>query len=298
MGIYSDEMIDSLKQVACAVHEKGGLVAVQLAHAGKRGIGKNDDAPIGPSAEFEKGVKKVSAMTDDDIKRTITAFGDAAQRAVKSGFDAVQIHAAHSYLLSQFLSPCYNKRDDAYGGTLENRAKFLVRIYEEIRTRVGKSFPVMVKINSEDFLEGGITVEEVITVCHMLEARGMDAIEMSGGTFESGKFVPSRVGTSTSEDQEAYYREAAKAFKKRINIPLILVGGFLSFHIAEEVITSGTADYIALSRPLIREPHLVKRWASGDRKKAACISCNKCFSTLFMKEALHCAVEKKKTVMG
>jgi 2,4-dienoyl-CoA reductase-like NADH-dependent reductase (Old Yellow Enzyme family) len=194
LGIYSDAMIDSLKQVALAVHENGGVVAVQLAHAGKQGIGKDAHAPLGPCDVVEEGIKKVSAMSAADIKRTITAFGDAAQRAVKAGFDAVQIHGAHGYLLSQFLSPHYNKRDDDYGGSLENRARLLVEVYEEVRGRVGTSFPVMVKVNSEDFLEGGITVEEVIRVARMLEDRGMDAIEMSGGTFESGKYIPARGG--------------------------------------------------------------------------------------------------------
>lgn len=293
MGIDSDAMIGSLKQVVGAVHENGGRVAVQLAHAGKRGIGKGEYAPLGPSDLFKEGVKTVSAMTVNDIERTITAFGDAAQRSVTSGFDGIQIHAAHGYLLSQFLSAHYNQREDTYGSTLENRAKFLVQVYEEIRHRVGKDFPVMGKLNSEDFLENGITVEEMITVSHMLEERGMDAIEMSGGTFESGRLIPSRAGTSKSEDREVYYRKAAQAFKKEIKIPLVLVGGFLSFHLAQETITSELADYVSLSRPLIREPHLVKRWARGDREKATCISCNKCFSTLMMEEALHCAADQK-----
>ena len=293
MGIYSDEMIHGLKQVATAVHENGGVVAVQLAHAGQRGIGKDAYPAIGPCDTFEEDVKKASTMTVDDIKRTVKAFGDAAKRAVQSGFDAIQIHSAHGYLLSQFLSPYYNKRNDAYGGALENRARLLVAVYTEIRRRVGPSFPVMVKINSEDFLENGFTVEEMIKVAHMLEDRGMDAIEMSGGSLESGKRVPFRVGTSKSEDRECYYQKAARAFKKELAIPLILVGGFLSFNIAEEVVTSGLADYVALARPLIREPHLVKRWAGGDRRKASCISCNKCFTTFFMEEGLHCVAAKK-----
>jgi len=293
MGIYSDAMIDGLKRLTSVVHENGGVVAAQLAHAGKNGIGKGAFAALGPSDVVESGVKKASAMTVDDIRRTVIAFGDAAERAVKSGFDAVEIHSAHGYLLSQFLSPYYNRRDDAYGGALENRAKLLLDVYNEIRRRVGTSFPVMVKINAEDFLEGGLTVEEMLKVAHMLEDRGMDAIEMSGGTFESGKLIPSRAGTSKSEDREVYYRVAAKAYKKEIGIPLILVGGFLSFSMAEDVVASGTADYVALSRPLIREPGLVKRWAGGDRKKASCISCNKCFATLSTEEALHCAAEKK-----
>jgi len=293
MGIHADEMIDGLTKLTTTVHKNGGLIAAQLAHAGKNGIGKDMYAPLGPSEVLVDGIKKASAMTVDDIERTVKTFGEAAQRAVKSGFDAIQIHAAHGYLLSQFLSPYYNHRDDEYGGSLKNRAKFLVKVYDEIRQRVGKSFPILIKINSEDFLEGGISTKDVIMVCHMLEDRGLDAVEMSGGTFESGKLIPSRAGTSKSKDREVYYRKAAKAFKKEINIPLILVGGFLSFHSAQEVVTSGTADYVALSRPLIREPQLVKRWAGGDREKATCISCNKCFGTLGMEEALHCPVEKK-----
>ncbi len=293
MGIYSDSLIDGLRRITSIVHGNGGVIAVQLAHAGKNGIGTDEYAALGPSDVFEADVKKASAMTVDDIKRTVIAFGDAAERAIKSGFDGIQIHAAHGYMLSQFLSSHYNKRSDRYGGNLENRAKFLLEVYTEIRQRVGKSFPVMAKINSEDFLESGITVEETIKVANMLADRGMDAIEMSGGTFESGKFIPARVGTSKSEEREVYYRKAAEIFKKEVGIPLILVGGFLSFNVVQDVVASGLADYVALSRPLIREPNLISRWAGGDRTKAACISCNKCFSTLSEKEALHCAVEKK-----
>ena len=293
MGISADSMLDSLKRVAAVVHENGGAVAVQLAHAGMRGIGGNEHPALGPSDRVVEGVKKASAMTVADIKRTVTAFGDAAARAVSSGFDAVEIHSAHGYLLSQLLSPHYNARVDDYGGSLENRARLLLEVYGEIRGRVGSSFPVMVKINAEDFLEDGMTVEEMVRVAHMLEDRGIDAVEMSGGTFESGKFTPSRIGAASSEDKEVYYRKAAAAFKKEIKTPLILVGGFLSFQKAEDVVASGLADYVALSRPLIREPHLVKRWAGGDRSKAACISCNQCFATLLLEEALHCAAEKK-----
>jgi 2,4-dienoyl-CoA reductase-like NADH-dependent reductase (Old Yellow Enzyme family) len=150
----------------------------------------------------------------------------------------------------------------------------------------------MVKINSEDFLEGGLTIAEMVEIAHLLEAEGMNAIEMSGGTFESGRHIPSRVGTSKSEEREVYYRQAAEAFKKEIKIPLILVGGFLSFEVAREAVASGLTDYVALSRSLIREPNLVRRWAAGERAKAACVSCNKCFKTLSTEEALHCAVEK------
>ncbi|MBU1195973.1 MAG: NADH:flavin oxidoreductase [Proteobacteria bacterium] len=292
LGIYSDTLIEGLKHLTASVHENSGIIAAQLAHAGWRGIGKDAHPPVGPSQVFKKEVKRASAMTLDDIRKTVTAFGDAAQRAVESGFDAIQIHAAHSYLLSQFLSPFYNQRTDEYGGPLENRARFLLEVYTEIRKRVGTSFPVMVKMNSEDFLENGFTPDEMITVCRHLEEKGIDAVEMSGGTHDSGKFLFARPGTAKSEDREAYYKNAAQKFKEHIKTPLILVGGFLSYPIAHNAVKQGFADYIAFSRPLIREPDLIKRWAAGDTRKAACISCNKCFSTLFTEQALHCAADK------
>ncbi len=294
LGIYADAMVNGLKRLTSVIHEHGGKVAVQLAHAGKKGIGKGEYAALGPVDVLdEDGTLQARAMTGEALRETILAFGDAAERAVKAGFDAVQIHSAHGYLLSQFLSPYFNTRKDAYGGSLNNRARLLLEVYEEVRQRVGSEFPVLVKINAEDFLEGGLTVAEMVQVSRMLEERGIDAIEMSGGTFDSGKLIPSRVGTSKSEEREVYYRSAAAAYKKEIQIPLILVGGFLSFSSAEEVVTSQLTDYVALSRPLIREPHLVQRWMQGDRRKASCISCNQCFATLSTEEALHCPVEKK-----
>jgi len=181
----------------------------------------------------------------------------------QAGFDGVQIHSAHSYLLSQFLSPYYNQRDDDFGRSIENRSRLLVMVYEEIRKRVGTAFPVMVKINSEDFLENGLSVEETIQTCKVLEEKGIDAVELSGGTMDSGRYFFSRKGTAKSETLEGYYRDAARKFKEQIKIPLILVGGFLSYEIAKETVTSGLADMIAFSRPLIREPGLV---FSLDRK--------------------------------
>ena len=294
LGIYSDDMIEGLKQMADTIHENGSVAVAQLAHAGKRGIGRGAFAPIGPSDVVKGGEKKVAAMTEKEMQHAIQAFGDAAKRAVQAGFDGVQIHAAHSYLLSQFLSPFYNQRKDAYGGSIENRARLLVQVYETIRRQVGDAYPVMVKINAEDFLEGGLTVEEMLATCRMLEEKGIDAVEMSGGTMDSGPFLFARKGTAKSPEREVYYRDAARKFKEQIKIPLILVGGFLSYDIARETIASGLADMVALSRSLIREPGLVKRWQNGDTQKAACISCNKCFATLGTEAGLHCVADKEK----
>ena len=292
LGIYSDAQIEGLTQLVKTVHQNESLVVAQLAHAGQRGIGRGDFSAKGPSDVVVEGKKTAAAMTATDIQNTIHAFGDAADRAVQAGFDGVQIHSAHGYMLSQFLSSYYNHRKDAYGGPIENRARLLVEIYEEIRRRVGAEFPVMVKINAEDFLENGLTVDEMIRTCKMLEEKGIHAVEMSGGTMDSGRLTFARKGTSKSTDLEVYYKEAARQFKSRIKVPLILVGGFLTYDIVHDTVATGLADMVALSRPFIREPDLVNRWQSGDTQKAACISCNKCFASLGSETGLRCLAEK------
>ena len=293
LGIYSDDHIAGLTDFAKTLHQYGSVAVAQLAHAGAKGIGRDEHSPKGPSDVVKKEKKRAAAMTAADIKETVNAFADAARRAVAAGFDGIQIHSAHGYLLSQFLSPYYNHRKDAYGGAIENRSRLLIEVYEAVRKAVGAEFPVMAKINSEDFLENGLTVEEMLLVCGILEEKGLDAVEMSGGTMDSGRFLFSRKGTAKSEDLEVYYREAARQFKTRIKIPLVLVGGFLSHDIARDTVASGLADMVSLSRPLIREPGLVLRWKNGNREKAACISCNKCFATLGSKEGLRCIAEKE-----
>ncbi len=157
---------------------------------------------------------------------------------------------------------------------------------------MGESFPVLIKLNSQDFLEGSLTLEDSLLIGSLLEKDGIDAIELSGGTMQSGKNSPSRMGIR-GEDNEAYFSEAARAFKKNIKVPLILVGGLRSFSVAEKVIEQGIADYISMSRPFIREPGLVKRWQSGDRRKAFCLSDNQCFGPAMAGEGIYCVVEKK-----
>jgi len=146
-----------------------------------------------------------------------------------------------------------------------------------IRKTVGPEYPVLIKLNSEDFLEGGITREEAVRVAGMLENASINAIEFSGGTVASPeKLIPVRPGKLTRK-QEVYYREAAKLYKQKVTIPLMLVGGIRSYEVADELVKNGITDYISMSRPLICEPKLVKRWMEGDRRKAECISCNLCF---------------------
>ncbi|MDB9823487.1 NADH:flavin oxidoreductase, partial [Deltaproteobacteria bacterium] len=268
-------------------------IVLQLAHAG---FFANTDLigqrPVAPSnvEGLAKGPRK--ELHRDDIREIVEAFGEAAHRAKKAGFDGVQIHAAHGYLLSQFLSPVFNKRKDEYGGPVENRAKAVLQVLQHIREAVGDLFPVLIKINCEDFLEGGLLLEDTLKVGGMLEQGGLDAIELSGGTSMSGKFIPPRVGIKT-EEKEAYFRDSAKAFKDKVRIPLILVGGNRSFHLSERLVQEGYADYISMSRPLVREPHLIQRWADGDLEKARCLSDNQCFGPIIAGEGIYCVVEKK-----
>jgi len=276
-----------------AVHAHGAPIALQLAHAGLLAFGKTaGETPMAPSVVegFSKGEKR--RMEEADIQAVVEAFGRAASRAKAAGFDAVQIHAAHGYLLSQFLSPAFNKRTDGYGGSIENRARPLMQVLASVRRAVGKDFPVLVKMNSRGFLEGGLDLQDSVAVGRMLQEGGIDAIELSGGTLVSGKLGPSRPGIR-SQEKEAYFEDAAKAFKGAVGIPLILVGGIRSIDVAERLLREGTADYLSMCRPLIREPGLVNRWRAGDHRSAACLSDNMCFEPARAGKGIYCLTEEK-----
>jgi 2,4-dienoyl-CoA reductase-like NADH-dependent reductase (Old Yellow Enzyme family) len=226
-----------------------------------------------------------------DIRNIVTSFADAARRAKASGFDGVQLHAAHGYLLNQFLSPAFNRRRDEYGGSLENRVRIVLEALRAIQETVGDDFPILVKMNSRDFVENGLTLEDSLQAASLLADAGIDAIELSGGSVASGKLSPSRVGID-SEEKEAYFRGEASAFKERIRVPLILVGGIRSLETAERLLGDGVADYISLCRPFICEPDLINRWESGDRRKAACLSDNGCFKPAREGNGISCVVRK------
>ena len=295
LGIYTDELVAGLKEMTREAHENGSRIILQIAHAGFFAIEKlTGMAPLALSAvpEFSKSKSYRQIMSEEDIGSLVRAFGQAAKRAKAAGFDGIQIHAAHGYLLSQSLSPAFNRREDPYGGSVENRARFLLETLAEIRSIVGAGFPVLVKLNCEDCVEGGLTLEESLQVGEMLQEGGIDAIELSGGTFVSGALSPSRSGISKVE-REAYFRNAAKRFKEKIQIPLVLVGGNRSFELAEQLVKEGYADYISMSRPFIREPNLINRWASGDTTRATCLSDNKCFGPGRAGKGIFCVVEEE-----
>ncbi|AGF57022.1 2,4-dienoyl-CoA reductase-like NADH-dependent reductase (Old Yellow Enzyme family) [Clostridium saccharoperbutylacetonicum] len=260
IGLYSDELIQEYEKLTSTIHKYGSKIFVQLAFVTLNG-------------EFLTPMN----VTADDIQSIVTAFGDAAARAKKAGFDGIQIHAAHGFLFSQFLSPYFNKRIDEYNGSIDNRARIIFDSYKAIRDKVGPDYPVIIKINSEDFINEGLSFDECKQVCTKLEEIGMDAIEISGGTLIS----PPNLGTSRkiSKNEEAYFKKYAEEIAKDINVPVILVGGNRDFESISNILNQTDIEYFSLARPLLCESNLINRWKEGDFKPAKCLSCNKCLES-------------------
>lgn len=289
MGVYDDVLLPGLIQLTENVHKHGVPIIIQLVHGGLFTVPLlTGSEVIGPSVLETPNGPLGREMSKEEIRETIVSFRDAAIRAHKAGFDGVQIHAAHGWLLSQFLSTFFNKRTDEYGGSLENRARFVLEVTKSIREAVNKNFAVLVKINSDDYLPGGFNIDEMLKVSVMLEKAGVDAIEVSGGTIGALLMGNPDGSFSPVSKKEVYYSEAAKKLKEKVRIPVILVGGIRTFETADELIKSGVADYISLCRPLIREPDLIKKWKSGNLKKSDCISDSACFQPGMEGKGVHC----------
>jgi 2,4-dienoyl-CoA reductase-like NADH-dependent reductase (Old Yellow Enzyme family) len=293
-SLASNEMIPSFRMLVEAVHQKGGSIAVQLFHAGRE-RGKftrvKGDA-LGPSVIENDPYFAQSnrAMGEGEIWEIIEAFGNAARRARESGFDAVQVHGAHAYLLAQFLSPYTNRRTDQWGGSFENRLRLHGEIYRNIKAKVGNDYPVLLKLGVEDGFPGGLTFEEGKKAAHLLARSGYDALEVSSGLRGLGYEKAEFRTKITSRGREAYFRDWCADIKKTVQVPVMMVGGLRSIELMEEVVQKGEADFVSLSRPLIREPALITRWRNGSRRKAACISCNRCFENLLKGGEFGCTV--------
>ena len=274
--IYTDSHIPKLATLVKKVKKQNGKIVAQLNHGGAHiNTSVTGTSPISSSVNDKTGPDS-RAMTREDIEEIISAFGTAASRAKKAGFDGVQLHGAHGYLLSQFLSPIYNERDDEYGGSVENRARFVCEVYDEIRNAVGEDYPVMIKMNVTDFLDDGTTTEDAIETASIFDKIGFDSIELSGGVSWGWSNYGLDWSPCRTTSDEVYYLDTAKQLKQIIKTPIILTGGIKSFEVAEQIIRDGEADYIGLCRPLLREPNLVKRWKSGDRSPSVCIHCSAC----------------------
>lgn len=278
MGIDSDDRIPALGNLTRAVHEEGGRIFCQLFHAGGRASTKETGVrPVAPSEIKDATARDLPrAMNGREIEDLVAAFARGAGRARRAGFDGVQLHGAHGYLINQFLSPRNNTRHDSYGGSLENRMRFLQEVCAAVRREVGLSWPVTIKLTASDNIPGGFTLEEAVTVARNLEAWGIDAIEVSSGTVDAGEEGPARRNIDSPE-REAYNAPCARRIKTAVKVPVIVVGGVRTPEIAESILEKEDADFIALSRPFIREPDLVRTWEADRTHRAACISCNGCF---------------------
>ena len=298
-SIAHDALIPGLKRLTRAVHDRGAKIAVQLFHAGResaRFLEQRKEQAIGPSIVPDDPFfqREYHAASVEDIRVITRAFGDAAGRAKAAGFDAVQLHGAHAYLLSQFLSPYTNRRDDEYGGSFENRLRLHRDIYLDIRKQVGNTYPVLIKTGGQDGFAGGLTFREGSEAAKRFSQWGFDALEISQG-LRGSWYEETEFRTKINRvEKEAYFRDWSKEVKRMVNIPVMMVGGLRSIELMEMLVEKGETDFISLCRPLIKEPHIINAWKSGNRARADCISCNKCYERLLRGETLHCVLNEKK----
>ena len=292
MGIYDDSFIPEYKKLTDIVHKYGSKIVKQIAYGGtKTTFNVGERIILAPSAIAEKGTKTMGkAMTKEEIDYLVEAFAEAGRRAKDAGFDAVEIHGAHTYLINQFLSPYYNTREDEYGGSLENRMRFLVEIYNKMRDKVGNDYPILVKLTATDFFEGGLTFEETIKICQELEKIGVDGIELSGNVHGKARSMVGQSYDGHEIREEGYFLEYGKVVSEILNIPVITVGGFSNFDNIENILNETNLEYFAISRPLLAEPQLIKRWKDGDRAKVKCVRCSQCRTS----EGNYCTVFNKR----
>ncbi len=314
-GAHTDAMIERWRPIVERVHESGAAIALQIVHGGRQAkptiLGRR--AQLAPSAIPNLVYFTLPrAMTHQQILQAIDDFAQAARRAREAGFDAVQLHAAHGYLISGFLSPLTNRRRDEWGGDSTRRFRFLAEVYSAVRAQVGPDFPVLAKLNLRDFVPFGLSPRNSFPVARRLADLGLNALEISGGILEiplgmSRGDAPAEVFTrgrtalgkmylraslagmrKVFRFRENYFLDYAKRLKPTLDIPLILVGGIRNPASAREIIRSGWADFISLARPLIREPGLPNAWRDGGTQPAQCTSCNRCLGEVEQGNILKC----------
>ncbi len=264
--IAEDEaFLEDYTKLAAAAQAEGTHFWMQINHPGRQSPIYLDKAPV--SASDVQMPSRMYAqprpLTEDEILDLIERYGNAALIAKKSGMKGAQIHGAHGYLVSQFLSSLTNLRKDRWGGSLENRARFVLEIYRNMRQKVGADFPLGIKINSADFQRGAFTEEESMEVIQMLDAEGMDLIEVSGGTYERAAMVGTMQKESTKQ-REAYFMDFIVKVREKINTPLMLTGGFRTASTMETAIKNGELDFVGLGRPFCLYPNVAKDLISGE----------------------------------
>lgn len=303
----SEESLPGLRRLTSAVHAEGALVSAQMGHAGPVANAKSNRLPsLAPSRHIGMMGTVSKAISATDIERVTGDYGRAASVAVEAGFDALEIHLGHNYLLSSFLSPKLNKRTDEWGGSLANRARFAREVVERVRQAAGDSVAVTAKINMADGVPGGFWLDESIPFARLLEEDGhLDALELSGGSSLSNPMYlfrgeapleefgatlppPLRAGfrlvghrfMPSYPFEEAFFLPYARQFRQALSMPLILLGGINRLDTIERAVGLGF-PFVAMGRALLREPGLVARMEAGDADESLCIHCNKCMPTIY-----------------
>lgn len=273
-GIYDDNQLPGLAKLADVIHSEGSKVMVQINHGGMQCAKDAVDGTIAPSAITEEFLQQPAReMTVNEIEMLIDAYAQAARRVKEAGFDGVQLHGAHGYLINQFISPFVNKRSDEWGGDFERRTLFLRRVCKAVRDQVSPTYPVMIKFGMQDGVEGGLSPEEGAQVISLMLDMDLDGVEISGGV----RSVNSKKGIRRPEE-EAYFRPLVQKARKVTNLPIAIVGGLRSRAVMEDILASGDADFVSLCRPLISEPDFPNLLRSGAKEVSRCISSNNCWA--------------------
>ena len=256
--------MEILKEWAKQGQQHGAKVMVQLNHPGKQAPKTVSKQTVAPSAvPLGNGLNKLfstpRALTTSEVEELVQKFVTSAKVAKEAGFSGVQIHAAHGYLVSQFLSPHDNRRTDKYGGSLENRMRFLKEIYLGMREELGKDFPIGIKINSTDFKEDGLTEEDSLETIVELANLGLDFVEISGGTYER----PAMMGATSTSSNKVFFAEYSKKLKQKVDIPVIVTGGIRSINAMNTLLNDNTTDFIGIARPLTIDPNIPNKIKQG-----------------------------------
>ncbi len=282
-GIHDDTMIPGLKKMTATARKSGVRIAAQLAHSGLYCLGHDDPAIV--VSVIPQVERPQHEMTDAEVVELISTYVSAARRAAEAGFDAIQLHGAHGYLLSQFLSPLYNHRTDNWGGSAARRRNFHLEVVKEIKKAVGSSYPVLIKLGVMDDKAGGLLLDEGVQAAVELAKAGIDAIEVSLG------FGVAIRNTLNGEADTAYFRDLAATVKHKVNVPVMAVGGIRKLDTAKGIINCGEADMISMCRPFIREPDIISKWQKDLTSRAECVSCGKCFGNAVKYSQLACRNE-------
>jgi len=292
LGAYDDRFIPGLTKLVSLAHEAGSRIFMQIHHAGRESLfmlskGKAVGPSAIPSLIYQMPPRE---MTIDDIKETIAAFGSAARRARKAGFDGVELHCAHGYLLTQFLSTLSNQRTDEYGGaTLKERARFVIEVIQAVRKEVGADFPISIRISTEEFIKGGYTADDMQTILPDFVSAGVDIIHASFGTHGS----PGGITSAPIEYEPGFNAWLARKVKDVVAVPVIAVGRFNNPALADEVIGRGDADLVAFGRQFLADPDFLIKAREGRAEDIrACLACNQgCIERLILGEGnIRCAI--------